>query len=217
MNGIDKIIAAVIDEARLEAQAVIADAEETAKVISEEHKARARSAAESGEKRAEKECAAIAERADSSAALVKRNVMLDAKSRMLDSVYERASQMIIDQSDADYLEVLVAIMRKTAAEQIETENATLEHDTYGEYTVPVNYVLLLDRMTDERVGKEFYKRSAEILAAYGKTLEKSDKYSAVNGGFILICGDVELSCSVASLMSRVRAETEAEVCARLFA
>lgn len=217
MNGIDNIIAAIIDEAKQEAQAIIADAEETAAVITSEHEARARSLYTGADARAEKECAAIAERAVSSGALLRRNVILEAKSELLDGVYEKAAQTLASQSDGKYLEMLLGIFKSTVADQSENEKITEMHDAYGEYTVPGEYVLVLDSETERRVGGEFFKKAADLIRPYGKTLVKSDKRVDVGGGFILVCGDVELACSIPALMSRVRRETEAEVCRRLFA
>ena len=217
MNGIDKIIAAIIDEAEREAEAIIAEAEESASVITSEHEARAGSVCGNIEARAEKEREAIVERAQSSGDLLRRNVLLEAKSEILDSVYEKAILALASQSDEKYLEMLLGIFKNTVKDQTENEKITKMHDAYGEYTVPAGYVIVLDRETDRRVGEQFFKKASDLIKPFGKELTRSDKCVDIKGGFILICGDVELACSIPALMSRVRDDTEAEVCRRLFA
>lgn len=217
MNGIDKITAAIIseaeqaaksatDEARAEAGKVLAGYKEKAeKVVSEIN---AQSAAE---------CAAISERAASSGALIKRNALLETKSALLDSVFKKAEDALISQSDDDYLRMLTAVFSYTVKDQVEVEKASALHDTYNEYKVPTEYLLCLDIDTDRRIGDRFLKDAKVIASKYGKKLGKSEKHLQIKGGFVLVCGDIELSCSIPSLMSRVRLENEAEVCARLFA
>lgn len=216
MNGIDRITAAIISDAERDAERIVSEANETAAVIIEDQKRRVGSLQSSISARTEKERAEIDDRTRSSAALLRRNTLLEAKSRVLDGTYERAVQMLIEQSDDDYLKMLTAIFSATVEDQIKTEQTALSHDTYGEYSAPVEYVLKLDNDTDARIGERFCECASEIVAKHGKKLVKSADHVDIRGGFVLVCGEVELSCSIPVLMKRVRDDTESEVLAKLF-
>ena len=216
MNGIDRITASITSDAERDAERIVSEANETAAVIIEDQKKRSESLRRSISARTEKERAEIDERTRSSAALLKRNRMLEAKSEILDSAYERAVQMLLDQSDDDYYKMLTGIFKATVEDQIKAEQTALSHDAYGEYAAPEIYILKLDRDTDRRIGDRFYKSASEFVKKNGKKLERSTDTVEIKGGFVLVCGDVELSCGIPVLMSSVRADTESEVLAKLF-
>ena len=216
MNGIDRITAAITSDAERDAERIVSEANETAAVIIEDQKKRAESLRRSISARTEKECAEIDERTRSSASLLRRNRMLEAKSEILDSAYERAVQMLLEQSDDDYCKMLTGIFKATVEDQIKAEQTALSHDTYGEYAAPEKYILKLDRDTDARIGDRFYENASGFAAQRGKKLERSSETVDIRGGFVLVCGDIELSCGIPVLMSPVRADTESEVLAKLF-
>ena len=217
MNGIDRITAAIISEATEAAKAVTDEAKAGAENIASEYRAKAEKLTKAETERTAAECEAIAERARSSGALIRRNALLETKSALLESVFEKAGDSLIALGDGEYLSLLIAIFKKTLEDQIAVEKASVEHDVYGEYKAPGTYLLALDGNTDKRIGKEFYAAASKMASEVGKKLDKAQKNVNINGGFVLICGDIELTCSIPAMMCRIRSEVEPEVCKRLFA
>ncbi len=220
MNGIDKMTALILSEAEADRTARLDKAEEEAKRVLENycHQAAALKAAEAD--KTDRETAAVLERAQASAHQAERNILLKNKSDLLDRVYEGALERLC-QSEGEkapaYIAMLDAIFDAVLAEQLAVEKSEIENDLYEEYFAPSEYVLLLNRRDQETIGKVFLSNCGKKLKKAGKTVSIGQKAPSIKGGFILVCGDVELNCSLELYMNRIRGITEGEVCQILFA
>ena len=83
--------------------------------------------------------------------------------------------------------------------------------------VPDTYTMLLSAQDLSAVGEQFGAIASEKLKSIGKTLVLSAKTAPISGGFILICGDVELRCTLSGYVEQIRSRIEGEVCQILFA
>lgn len=159
------------------------------------------------------------ERAESSARQIRRNARLKAKSDLLDAAFDTALQQMINLPDAERLELYTEIFRSVLSEQLAAERAAAENDPYGEYAASAarQYTLLLSEKDRTSVGEAFLSAASAMAKSAGKQIALSERTVSISGGFVLVCGDVELSCSLGGYMERIRSRIEGEVCQILFA
>ena len=178
MNGLDKIIAgiaqdakAAADQKRDEAQAVAARALERAR---EEAKAIEAEAAD----RAELEYKRIVARAHSTGEIAKKSVLLREKQRIIEEILNDAHVKLAGLDDQEYFAFMIRLLEKYATEG------------KGE--------VLLSARDKNRVTAEFR------FAAERKGLEISEQTRDIDGGFVLSYGSIEENCSLGALMESER-------------
>ena len=216
MKGLEKMTALILDEAKTAADAILAEAEKEAEAILEDYRCRARAEMAAEVSKAESEASRKLKRAEASAGQIRRNTLLAAKSELLDDVFARALNALVNLTDAERLELYQLIFAGALKDQLAAEQTAVANDLYGEYTLPLTYTLYLSSRDYASIGKQFSEAISGSLKSAGKTLVLSDKTAPIAGGFVLVCGDVELCCDLAGYMERIRSQIEGEVCQILF-
>ena len=180
MTGLEKIVAAIREEARAEAEAMIGQAEaEAARILAD-------ATAEGDALRAEAEASAIRQAADieraavSAVRLQRRRRLLEAKQEMLTDTMERALKQLRALPEDAYFSLLVK-MASACAEPGEGE-------------------LLLGERDLSRCPKDFAQRLAQALPS-GAKLSISPEPRPIDGGFILQYGQIEQNCSFRAMLN----------------
>lgn len=217
MKGIEKMTALILDEAKAAADAVLAEAEREAETILSDYQSRADSDRAAETAGADLEAAQRIERAEASAQQIRRNTLLAAKSALLDAAFGSALDRLVNLPDGERLALYTAIFGNAVQDQLAAEKTAAANDVYGEYTVPDTYTLLLSQRDLAAVGEKFHAAASDKLKSAGKTLILSERTVPIAGGFVLVCGDVELSCTLSGYMEQIRSQIEGEVCQILFA
>ena len=130
MTGVDKITAKIISDAESDARARLAQAEAECEKIRADYESRAAELRDAITATAEHEAEEFVSRAKSSAAVEKRNILLNARSEMIDTAFDTALSEIRAWDDAKYRELLVGLVASAVVGQIKAEQAELE--SYGE-------------------------------------------------------------------------------------
>ena len=221
MTGLSKITDKILEQARADARARLADADKQCAEISASYERRAEEIKTSAYESARREASQIVSRAKSSEAMIRRNTVLEAKADLIDRTFELAKQEILSLSPERYVEMmtrlLIAVLHRIA------EDEKLRRETYGEdeVTEVQIYELLLNERDSARCGKELIESvMARIDAEHRHMAEKiklSDAHARIEGGLILRMGDIEMNCSVEALIGEIRPELESKVNRRLFA
>lgn len=174
MTGLEKIIAAILEEAQTEARAALEAARAEAERIFAEEKAKSDAlCAEIAEKGRQQ--AAETERACASAAqLNRRKSLLEAKQALLSQTMEQALERLYAMPAEAYFGLLVK-MAASFAEPGEGELFLNERD--------------LSRRPDA------LEKNINAALKEGCALKLSGKARPIDGGFILKYGDVEQNCS----------------------
>lgn len=217
MKGLEKMTALILEEAQAAAESVLADARVEADAIVSDYRSRAEAEWNAEAARVDLEASQRLERAEASAGQIRRNTLLASKSALLDAAFSRALDALVNLPDAERLALYAAMLERAVEDQLSAEKTAVENDLYGEYTVPDRYTLLLSQRDLATVGKQLAEQAAGKLQSAGKTLVLSDKTAPIAGGFVLVCGDVELCCDLAGYMEQIRSQIEGEVCQILFA
>lgn len=223
MNGLDKIIDRIISEAEESAKLIKEQSEAEISVIEEESKHISEKTISSIEERTRKEEAQISARAESSAAMARRNALLDAKSKVLDETYEVALNFFLELPDSDYVSLLVKILAGTLASRI----GDLEQmRAYGEEYITdydnLDFEIVLNSADNKKFGDKILSQFRdEYASSFDKNIisrvKISDTTADIPGGLILCHGDVEANCSIDLLIDYIRPELDAKVYNILFA
>ena len=167
----------------------------------------------------DRECQALIIRARSSAAMAKRNAVLEARAQLIDDAYAAAEKQIRSMSGEQYLDLLQRMLRSALKSQLEGEEESMR--LYGEDISPAVYEVVLNTRDRETYGEKLLEA---YRAGYGARLSPivlaklrlAPDTAPIDGGIILRCGPVETNCSLSMLMAANRRETEARVSRILF-
>lgn len=198
MNGIEKITARIRADAEAECAAIRAESEarcaeiraENERVAQEQYWKLVREGVKDTEQRVQ--------RMGRTARLEARKGVLTMKQESVSKAFDRAKEKIAELPEKDY----VAFLAREAAEAAVT----------GQEEV------ILSKKDRAAVGAKVVKAANELLAKKDVTgvLTLSDETREMTGGLILKQGDIEVNCTVDTLLELSRGELAARVAEVLF-
>lgn len=222
MMGLNKITDRILADAQAEADRILAEAEADCNRRRAEYEAEAEKIRDTLTADAERDAKDLIARAKASAATQKRNILLQRKSELMDSVFVTTLENVLSMETEPYTTLLIGLLTACLWEQIRSEQENLA--LYGEEDAlaPDQYEVLMNARDRERCGAAVIEGACKRLA--GKVLEEklalvtlSDSTVSIDGGFVLRCGSMEMNCSLSLLFAQLREEMETEVGQALFA
>ena len=192
MNGIERIITRIKEDAQAEIDALMEKAREEANGGEEMFRRQAEEEAAALAAKAQRAAAEREVRMVSAARMEQRKRLLAVRQQMMERVYETAMEELCTMPHKAYVELLTALLRRAATEG------------KGE--------VIFSERDRQQVGKE------AIAAAnkQGMELTLAKETRPIRGGFILKNGRVEINCSFEMLLQLEKARSGAEVAAILF-
>jgi len=198
MKGTEKITARIENEAKAEAEAILAEAEAQAEAILLE-----------GERSAEEQYlnAVRDGKADAETALerIKRNAGMEAKKAILAAkqaqvgrAFSKAKELLTSLPEADYVKLLASLARDASSTGEE--------------------LLIFNERDRDSVGAAVAGAANALLTGAGRKgrLGVSDETRDITGGFVLGQGGIEVNCSIEKLVDQQREKMAASVAAVLF-
>ena len=219
MTGIEKVTGKIIADAEADAREILDRAEAECAAIRETYAAQLEAELEALREANDRECQSLVVRARSSAAMAKRNAILEARAAILDEAYAAAEKQVRAMGGEQYVDLLCKMLRSALKRQIEGEEDSLR--LYGEDISPEAYEVVLNSRDRDYYGEKLMsafrvglgaKFSLSVLAK----LRLATDTAPIDGGLILRAGLVETNCSLAMLMAENRRETETRVSRILF-
>ena len=219
MVGLEKITQKIIDDAQARADGIIADAEQRCQQIKEACELKKQEIESKIETDAVKEGESIKMRAKSSIAMNRRDSMLMLRASLVEQAFQEAQKQILSLEAEQYRNMLSSLLAKVVCERVQSESDSLR--LYGEDISPAKYEVLMNKKDRDVHGRAIIDgaRRAVVGKITSQTLDKvmlSDKSINIDGGFVIKCGDVELNCSVKTLVDGIRPRLEAEVAKIMF-
>ena len=219
MTGLEKVTGKILADAEADAREILERAEAECAAIREKQEAAAEAELEAMRETSDRECQALVVRARSSAAMAKRNAILEARAAILDEAYAAAEKQVRSMGGEQYLDLLCKMLRSALKRQLEGEADSLR--LYGEDISPETYEILLNSRDRGSYGEKLIAAfrgglGARLPAAVWPKLRLSSETAPIDGGLILRCGPVETNCSLSMLMAENRRETEVRVSRILF-
>ena len=219
MTGLEKVTGKILADAEADAKEILDRADAECAAIRARYAAERETELEALQEQSDRECQAHIIRARSTAAMTKRNAILEARAAILNSAYAAAEKQVRSMNSEQYLELLCKILRTALKEQLKGEADSLR--LYGEDIAPEAYEVLLNSRDRDYYGE---KLMSGFRAGLGARLPLpalsklclSEEIAPIDGGLILRAGPVEINCSLAMLMAETRRETETRVSHILF-
>lgn len=197
MTGLEKILKHIEEEANAAAQVVLAETKVKAEEITAAAQAEGEKKRADIAERSKTEVQASLSRAESSALLQEKKMILVAKQQVISDIISKAKEALLNMSKAEYSDVIVKMLGKNA--------------------LPQSGLILFSLADKERLIEQFQDTIQNALQGIkGATLTISEDTRAIDGGFILIYGDVELNCSFDALFFAARESLQDKVCEVLF-
>ena len=198
MNGLEQLIGHIAAEDREKADRIRTEARQKAEAIRAQAKKQADEQCAEILRHAEAERQNKKERGAASAALKKRQVLLQARQTLVSETIEAAKRRVLELPDAAYFDLLLQLFAK--------------HAPAGEAAE-----LYLNARDLERLTEDVRARFAACSEQQGGHLQISEKPAAIDGGFVLKCGDIEENCSMEALFAGNIEQMQDEACRILFA
>ncbi|MCR4924673.1 MAG: hypothetical protein K5917_00125 [Clostridiales bacterium] len=197
MTGLEKIIEKIMDESNANCESIIKKANADAEAILDEAEKQGKAEAEKIISAAEKEADNVAKKAASGAQLQRANALLATKIEIINSTLAKALQSFKEMPEKDYFDALV----KLAVENVQSKDG----------------VMMLSADDLKRMPADFEATVNNAVSSKGAKVTVSDKPAAIESGFILAYGDVEINCTFDSLLESYRDELKDKVCEIIFA
>ena len=219
MTGLEKVTGKIIADAEADAREILDTADAECAALRQRHEAEREARLEALREQSDRECQAHIVRARSTAAMTKRNAVLEARAALLNEAYVTAEKQIRSMKGEQYLELLCKLLRSSLKRQLEGEADSLR--LYGEDISPAAYEVLLSSRDRDYYGERLMASfRAGLGSKFSPTalnkLRLSEEIAPIDGGLILRAGLVETNCSLAMLMAETRRETETRVSRILF-
>lgn len=193
MNGLDKIIARMEADTRVECDALAANAAGNADAILRDYQAQADAVARDSAQRAETQAAEHLEHLNGSSQLVCRQRVLAAKQQLIDEAFARTAQALTALPQAEYVDLLASLA---------AENGSGDEE------------LLLSKADRDAVGTAVVE--AANAKKPGAAFRLSEETRDTGGGLVLRRGRVELNCSFTEKLRQLRQEESSAVAQLLF-
>ena len=148
-----------------------------------------------------------------------RDAALALKADLIDEVFELAKGEILSLDGDKYTQLMSSLLSKVIRDRAESEQDSLR--LYGEDISPERYEVQFNKSDREKYGASIISgaRRAVVEKVSAAMLDRvvlADNYVNIDGGFVVKCGDVELNCSIDTIICELRPELEARIADILF-
>lgn len=193
MDGLEKIMARISEDAQQEFAALRTQTEEQLGAIGAEFQAKAAQEREEILTRGRKAAEERLERLNSAAKMEKRKMELAAKQEVLAEAFDRALENLCSLTDEKYIQLLTQLALKASVSGTEQ--------------------MIFSQKDRARVGKQVV---LAVNEAKNARLTLSEEIRPIQGGFIMVDGDVETNCAFETLVRLQQEKLELEVAGVLF-
>nr|WP_320023878.1 V-type ATP synthase subunit E [uncultured Acetobacterium sp.] len=196
MTGIEKIIEQIGVDAAETARATIEAAQNSAQ--EEKSSAIEKASAQCAQIRSQskKDVADWLERARSAGMLKKRQLILSAKQELISEIIEAAHHRLLEMTDNAYFTMLLKMIEK--------------------YALPQKGELLFSPVDYQRLPTDFQESVNAVFQKKNASLVISNQNRSIDGGFVLVYGEIEVNCSFAALFDSAKDQLQDRVNEVLF-
>lgn len=194
MKGTEKIIAHIRSDAKEQADAILAQAEQQCASIRTEYDAKAKELYREKIRAGTNDCQDRVDSMDRIARMEAKKGELAVKQQMVAAAFDKAFELLTSMPEAEYIEFLARLAAKAAVTGSEE--------------------LVLNARDKAAIGKVVVNAANERLENGALTL--SEAVGDFAGGLILRRGSVEANCTVELLVELARGELSSDIAKKLF-
>ena len=198
MNGIERITARLMEDARAEIDALNAETEAQCAAIMAEAEVRANEAYDKHMAEGKAELSRRSERSAAAADMEARKSTLAFKQEMVSEAFAQAIEAVVNLPKSEYIAFLAAMAAEAAVKGDEE--------------------IVLNARDKAEVGEALIKEANALLKSRGRTdaLRLAVDTAEIAGGFVLRGGNIEVNCAVETLVQLHRAALSSQVAEILF-
>ncbi|MDF2539964.1 MAG: hypothetical protein K0S76_2985 [Herbinix sp.] len=197
MTGLEKILKAIEADATAGADTVIAQAKREAEEILEAAKIEAEKKCNQIAEKSEADVKAIISRAESAATLQEKKIILDAKQQIISNIISNARNSLAKLPNSEYTDIILQMVKKYA------------HNKSGKLLFSAEDKIRLSADFDAKLKQALSDKPAASLTV-------SEETASMDGGFLLIYGDIEENCSFDAMFSAAKDTLQDKVNSLLF-
>lgn len=179
MAGIDNITKEILQDARKQADGILAEARRKAGTILDEAVAEAAAFKANAQIRTDTEVAEYGKRVQSQIDMQKRQAILAGKQEIIADVIAQAREKLLQQDDGAWQAMILRLLQK----------ALQSGD--GE--------ILFSEADRKRLPADFAEKISQAAAQKGGTLKISEETADIRDGFLLRYGGIDENCSLKAL------------------
>ena len=221
MNNLNLILDKIYDEANLRIERINAARDEKIAEMDRNTEDSLKDIFARTENDAFKTYESIISKAESSGKLLEKEIMLRAKTILMDQVYAGAEEYIRSLPEEKYVMVLSHLLGDAVIERMKNLDALVEKYGEEEYSadLKVSYEAALSPSDAEKYGSTVISKAEQYIANKNLTVPKiklAKEPAQIDCGVIVKYGDTETNCSVGSMIASVKENTDARVAEILF-
>lgn len=175
MTGLEKIIEHIRQDSVEESDRIIAEAQAEVDRIMAASRDECTRLAQSLDEKGNAEINLANHRSESAAALTRRKLLLQAKQQMINDVLDNAKSYLLGLPDSEYFDIVLKMIKK--------------------YSLGTNGEVIFSASDLKRLPAGF----SDSLKGTSLTLSKETRN--IEGGFVLLYGDIEENCSFDAIIS----------------
>ena len=228
MEGIEKITAKIAQDAQAEVNRLMAETGEKVKAIQTSAAAQAQQEANEIVEKGRMAASERLERLSSAAQMERRKLELAAKQEVLGEAFDLALSKLCALPEKDYIDLLtkLALEASSSGKERLIFSQKDRNKVGKQVVIAANEALVKERVpalpeevTKSKVGafvdKLVHSTTAAVTGAGMLTLAEETR--DIQGGFIMVDGDVEINCAFETLVRLQREKLERKVADALFA
>jgi V/A-type H+-transporting ATPase subunit E len=197
MTGLEKILKAIDTDAQAGADTIIAQAKREADEILSAATIEANKKCLQIAEKSDADVKAVISRTESAASLQEKKIILDTKQQIISNIISNARKSLAKLPDSEYTDIILQMVKKYA------------HNKSGK--------LLFSAIDKSRLSADFDSKLKQALSDKPEAvLTVSEENAAMDGGFLLIYGDIEENCSFDALFSAAKENLQDKVNSLLF-
>lgn len=227
MDGIEKITARIQQDAQAEIKRLVEETDQKVNAVMDEAQAQAEKEKAEILSRGKKAAQERLERLESAASMEKRKLQLAAKQEVLGEAFELALKKLCELPEKEYVELMTRLVLEastTGREQlifsVKDRNRVGKQVVVAANEAMVKQVApeLPNSLGESKVGAFLGKVVNNAAAQFTGTglLTLSEQTRPIQGGFIMVDGDIEINCAFETLVRMQREKMEKEVAQVLF-
>lgn len=197
MTGLENIIKGIEDEAKLLADDILKRAKYEADEITARAKQIAMNEVLSISDKSKKQIKFIEEKNKSFSEMKGKQIILQSKNDIINSVIKNAKSEILNMSDDNYFNFILKLVNK--------------------YLSPKSATIIFSNKDLNRMTYDFRNELIALAESKGSQLTISSSGADISGGFIISYGEIEENCSLDALFESFHADISDRISQVLFA
>lgn len=180
MSGLNKLVEQIKTAALNAAEIKLTEARQQAENIIREAEENAKQESDIILQKANQKATDIIERAKSSAGLQKRKTILSAKQQIIEEAIQKTKDTLKSLSDEEYFDLIFKMVSK--------------------YAQPKTGQIIFSLRDLERIPADFEQQINQAIMPRGGSLTISSENRPIDGGFVLVYGDIEENCTFTAVL-----------------